>query len=147
MEKNFIRVRSTKDYIISIGLTLAGCVLVALPTATSVNILGFFMIFAGLILFMVLRTGYKDQETGANYSKSEHFFSQEYRPDLCSKIASNPGSIDLSAEGKGNSVRLDVYFCKDSGKAYLQVFEYVPYKYEPCSRQVECPISDVAKLK
>ena len=53
MEKNFIRVRSTKDITISLTLTIAGGVLVALPTATSVNILGFFMIFAGIIAFAV----------------------------------------------------------------------------------------------
>ena len=63
MEKNFIRVRSTKDITISLTLTIAGGVLVALPTATSVNILGFFMIFAGIILFLMLRTGYKETET------------------------------------------------------------------------------------
>ena len=83
MEKNFIRVRSTKDITISLTLTIAGGVLVALPTATSVNILGFFMIFAGIILFLMLRTGYK---------------------------------------------------------------EYVPYKYEPCTRQFEYEISETGKL-
>ena len=110
MEKNFIRVRSTKDITISLTLTIAGGVLVALPTATSVNILGFFMIFAGIILFLMLRTGYKEEED------------------------------------KGNAVRLDIYHSKQSGKAYIQLFEYVPYKYEPCTRQFEYEISETGKL-
>ena len=68
MEKNFIRVRSTKDITISAILTLVGCILVALPTATSVNILGFFMIFAGLILFLMMKK--QEQDTARQRDSS-----------------------------------------------------------------------------
>lgn len=66
MEKTFNKVRSTKDIVISAGLAAGGCVLVALPTSTSINILGFFMLFAGILLFLMLRSGYKEVETGEN---------------------------------------------------------------------------------
>lgn len=146
MEKTFNRVRSTKDIIISVGLTLAGCILVALPTATSVNILGFFMIFAGILLFLMLRTGYKEQESGVQYCKVEHFFSQTEKAKLSEVVASKPSSISLSEEDKGNAVRLDVFYSRKSGKAYVQLHEYIPYKYEPCSRQFEYPISEVSNI-
>lgn len=146
MEKNFIRVRSTKDITISLTLTIAGGVLVALPTATSVNILGFFMIFAGIILFLMLRTGYKETETGDRYNKTERFFSQCMRNEIAEKIASKPSAVNLGEEDKGNAVRLDIYHSKQSGKAYIQLFEYVPYKYEPCTRQFEYEISETEKL-
>lgn len=146
MEKNFIRVRSSKDIIISCGLAIAGCVLVALPTATSINILGFFMAFAGIILFLMLKSGYKETQSGVKYCKTERFFAQNMRVELTEKIASKPESINLQEEDKGNAVRLDIYYSKESGKAYLQVFEYIPYKYEPCSRQVECNLTEIGKL-
>lgn len=146
MEKNFIRVRSTKDITISLTLTIAGGVLVALPTATSVNILGFFMKFAGIILFLMLRTGYKETETGDRYNKTERFFSQGMRNEIAEKIASKPSAVNLGEEDKGNAVRLDIYHSKQSGKAYIQLFEYVPYKYEPCTRQFEYEISETGKL-
>ena len=63
-----------------------------------------------------------------------------------SALASKPESIDLTEEDKGNAVRLDVYYSKASGKAYLQLFEYVPYKYEPCSKVHGHPLSKVEKL-
>ncbi len=147
MEKNFIRVRSTKDITISCGIAIIGCILIALPTGASINILGFFMIFAGLLLFLMLRTGYKDEATKVSYCKSERFFSQSQRAELIANIASNPDDIDLDEEDKGNAVRLDTYYSKVSGKAYLQVFEYIPYKYEPCSKQYEHEISKISKLK
>lgn len=50
MEKTFVRVRSAKDIILFASLIIIGSVLVALPTGAGVNIAGFFMIFAGLII-------------------------------------------------------------------------------------------------
>ena len=87
MNKEFTRVRSIKDLTISSLLTIIGCALVALPTSTSINLLGFFMIFAGIILFMALRSAYKDIETGNIYKKTEYFFSQSMRQDISNAIA------------------------------------------------------------
>ncbi len=146
MEKTFNKVRSTKDIVISAGLAVAGCVLVALPTSTSINILGFFMIFAGILLFLMLRSGYKEVESGAKFCKTERYFSQTLRTELAEKIASKPQSVNLAEEDKGNAVRLDVFYSKQTGKAYIQLFEYIPYKYEPCSKQYEYEISEVNNL-
>lgn len=147
MEKEFTRIRSAKDLTISMVLTLLGCALVALPTSTSINICGFFLICAGIILFFMLKSAYKDTATGMKYSKTEKFFAQNQREMLLESINNaRPEKLNVSEEGKGNNLRLDIYHCTKSGKAYLQVFEYVPYKYEPCSRQFEYEISAVAKL-
>ena len=146
MEKEFIRVRSVKDIVIFVSLIALGSVLVALPTGTAVNITGFFMIFAGLILALVMKSGYKDAEKGDCYNKKEHQFQQAYNAALSSAISKKPESVDLSEEDKGNALRLDVYYSKASGKAYLQLFEYIPYKYEPCSEMLEYGIDRVEKL-
>jgi len=146
MEKTFNKVRSTKDIVISAGLAAAGCVLVALPTSTSINILGFFMLFAGILLFLMLRSGYKEVETGEKFCKTERYFSQTLRAELAEKIASKPQTVNLSEEDKGNALRLDIYYSRKAGKAYIQIFEYIPYKYEPCSKQYEYALSEVTNL-
>ena len=146
MEKTFIRVRSIKDITIFVTLIIIGSVLVALPTGTGINIAGFFMIFAGIILALVLRTGYKDTETGEKFLFKEYYFQQAMNAAIASVLESKPESIDLREADKGNAVRLDVYYSKASGKAYLQLFEYVPYKYEPCSDMVEHDIARVEQL-
>ena len=146
MEKEFIRVRSVKDIVIFVSLIALGSVLVALPTGTAVNITGFFMIFAGLILSLVMKSGYKDAEKGDCYNKKEHYFQQAYNAALSSAISKKPESVDLSEEDKGNALRLDVYYNKASGKAYLQLFEYIPYKYVPCSEMLEYGIDRVETL-
>ena len=146
MEKTFTRVRSVKDITIFSSLIILGSVLIALPTGAAINITGFFLIFAGLILMFVLRSGYKEEGSNERYQKEEHFFQQAMNAAIASVLESKPESIDLREADKGNAVRLDVYYSKASGKAYLQLFEYVPYKYEPCTKVYEYEIAKVGKL-
>lgn len=134
MEDNFIRVRSVKDVIISLTILIGGSVMVALPTSDPVNIAGFFLILAGLLLFFIMKTAYKDASTGEKYAKKERFFSNEKREHLKQTLTS-PASFNAEGEDKGNALRLDIYYNKN--KIYLQMFEYIPYKYEPCSRIFE----------
>ena len=146
MEKTFTRVHSIKDIVIFISLLILGGILVAVPTSDAVNITGFFLIFAGAILALVLKTGYKDVETNVKYIKKERYFQQAMHAAIADAIASKPDSIDLSQENKGNAIKLDIYFSKASGKAYIQLFEYVPYTYQPCSKMYEYELSKVSKL-
>ena len=65
---------------------------------------------------------------------------------ITSALESKPETIDLTEADKGNAVKLDIYYSKSAGKAYLQLFEYIPYKYEPCSKMYEYEINKVEKL-
>ena len=146
MEKTFIRVRSIKDITIFLSLIILGSIIIALPTSASINITGFFMIFAGGILALVLKSAYKDETTGEKYLKKERYFQQTMHTTISAAIASKPDSVDLSEEDKGNAIRLDIYYNRSCSKAYVQLFEYVPYKYEPCSKIYEYEIAEVSKL-
>ena len=95
-------------------------VLVALPTGTGVNIAGFFMIFAGIITALILKSGYKNAETGESYKKKEYYFQQEMDSVIASALESKPNSIDLTQADKGNAIKLDVYYSNKSGKANNQ---------------------------
>lgn len=146
MEKTFIRVRSVKDITIFISLIVLGGILIALPIGEGINITGFFLIFAGIILAFCLKTGYKDQQTGEKFSRKERYFQQAMHAVLSDAIVSRPESIDLSEEDKGNAIKLDIYFNRETDKAYIQLFEYVPYKYEPCSEIYEYNASRITNL-
>ena len=146
MEKKFTRVHTIKDIVIFISLLVFGSILLAVPTSDAVNITGFFLILVGAILALVLKTGYKDIETNAKYQKLERYFQQAEHAVISSAIASKPDSVNLSEENKGNALKLDIYFSKATGKAYIQLFKYVPYTYQPCSKMFEYEISKVGKL-
>ena len=146
MEKTFIRVRSVKDIAIFSTLIIIGSVLVALPTGTGINIAGFFMIFAGIILALILRTAYKDTETGEKYLFKEYYFQHAMNTAISSALESRPDSINLNEADKGNALKLDIYYSRKCSKAYLQLFEYIPYKYEPCTELLEWKYEKIASL-
>lgn len=146
MNKEFIRVRSIKDITISWTLIIAGCILVALPTSVSVNILGFFMIFAGILLSVVMKSGYQDADTGEKYCRRAIFFPQSCRERLMSSIANDIEGLDLAEEDKGNGLKMDIYYSSKSGKAFVRLYEYIPYKYEPASPTFEYTAEQVTKL-
>ena len=146
MEKTFIRVRSVKDIVIFSSLIILGSILVALPTGAGINISGFFMIFAGIILALVLRTGYRDTDSGEKFQMKEYYFQQTMNNAISDALKSKPETIDLNEADKGNALKLDLYYSKASGKAYMQLYEYVPYRYEPCSHMYEYDITEVQKL-
>ena len=146
MEKTFNRVRSIKDIVISASIIILGLVLLLLSAGAGVDIAGYFFILTGLVLIFILKSDYKDPETGIRYKKKEYYFPQEMNASIALALATNPESIDIREAGKGESVMLDIYYSKDSGKAYLQLFKYIPYEYEPCSKVYEYEIARVEKL-
>ena len=76
MNKEFIRVRSVRDLVTVASLIISGSICIGFIPSQAVNVLGFFLLFAGLLLLFILKTGYADMETGEKFSKSEHYFAQ-----------------------------------------------------------------------
>ena len=146
MEREFIRVRSLKDVIITLTLIIGGCIMVAWPDSQSISVAGFFTLFAGILLGFILKSGYKDPESGKYYQKKEHFFAQSQKYEISKKLATNLKSINQHDEDKGTGLRLDVYYSKATGKAYIQLFEYIPHTYEPCSQMYEHTLSEASEI-
>lgn len=146
MEKEFSRVHSATDIIVSIVLVAGGCTLVLLPTSTSVNVLGFFMIITGLVLALILRTGYKDKETGERFRKTEKFFPAHCKDSISKAMVSAPDKIDFSEENKGNGLRLDTFFNSKTGHVYCRLYEYIPYRYQPCTEYITIDMKQAEKL-
>ena len=146
MEKKFIRVRSIKDIIISTSLIIIGLTLIIVPENTVCQQGGFTLIAVGIILLCLLKSNYKNIETRDIFLKKEFFFAGDMKASILSALSKNPISIDLSAERKGQVLMLKVYYSEMSCKAYLQLFEYIPHQYEPCSEEYEYDIEKITNL-
>ena len=146
MEKTFVRVRSAKDIIITLTLIISGTIMVAWPDSQSVSVAGFFILFAGILLGFILKSGYKDPESGKYYQKIEHYFAQSMKHEIATKLATDLKGVNLNSDDKGNGLRLDVYYSKATGKAYIQLFEYIPHSYEPCSQMYEHSLTDASEI-
>lgn len=145
MEDKFIKVSSTKNKITSLFTIILGCILVALPLATTANLIGIFLFITGLILAFTLKGCYKCKETGEIFCLKELYFPEDQKEKLLNAITSNPETIDTAEEDKGNALRLDIFYSKKLNKAIIQLFKYVPYQYEPCSEVVNCEYHKIEK--
>ena len=146
MEKKFIRVRSAKDILIFSSLIATGIVLALIMDTAEIHFAGYAFIAIGVLGFCFLKSGYNDVETKEIYFAKEFSFPGNMKSSILSALALSPGAIDLTQDGKGEALMLKMYCSKTSGKAYLQLFEFVPHQYEPCSKMYEYEISKIANL-
>lgn len=145
MNKEFIKVRTITDITISSILLISGIILVALPTSVSVNIFGFFAFIIGVLLLAILKTGWLDIETKERYCLKHRYFPKNRKNEILNALENNIDSIDISDE-YNEGLRVDIYYNKQNHKAFIDLFEYVPYNYERIAPTVEYTLDKIKKL-
>ena len=146
MEQRFIKIRSTKDIIIFTTSIIAGIILAILPDNVGANMGGYTLIVIGIILASILRGDYCDRRTLKRYYKRELYFGIAQKSLLQSAVTSHPNTINLSEESTGQTLRLDIYYSPEANRAVLQLFEYVPHEYTPCSDVHDYDITEIKHL-
>ncbi len=146
MENNFIKIHSTKDIIIISILIIIGILLAILPIGGAINVTGYILIVIGALLIPFYKNGYKDAWEGKSYIKKEYYFANNRKAELIASVIDHPQNINIEEQDKGNTLRLIVFYSKESGRAFLQLQEYIPYKYEPCTDVVEHKVSQIGNL-
>ena len=145
MEKEFVKVRSRKDILTDTILAVSGVTMILCPLPASLNALGWLLLFSGAATAIFLKTGYKDKDSGARYTKTERYFAQDMKETISMALRDNK-AFDGSREDSGTAVRLDIYSSRKSGKAYLRLFSYIPYRYEPCTGMYEFDLAEAEKF-
>ena len=146
MEKKFYRVRSTKDITISVSLIVAGAILMFIPSAVGANIGGFFLLLLGILFLYLFKSVYKEEGGKDIYRMKELLFRREQLDEIQKALDSNPNKINLKGQGQGWTIKLTIYYSTSADKAYMQLFEYIPYKYEPYTQMLEYKIDQIEKL-
>jgi hypothetical protein len=146
LDNKFTKTRSTKDIITGISFIVAGIILATLPTNASLNLMGYLLTPIGFVLLLVLKSNYKLQGYSDVFHKKEYYFPDNTKEALLAAINTNPAAIDTAEMGHGNTMRLVIYYSKKSQKAFLQLSEYIPYKYETCSEIFEHSINEINNL-
>ena len=144
MNKEFTRVRTKTDIAVSSALIVSGIVFIALPESSSLNITGFFALAAGAFLLAILKTGWQDSETKEHYCKKDMYFPLNDKVRIMNALEGGIESIDMSGEGKGEGLKMEVYYNKR--KAFVSLLEYIPYKYEPASPTYEYTTDRIKRL-
>lgn len=145
MEKKFTRVQSINDIFISISFVIIGLLLAFLPNSEDIRLGGYTFIALGIVAALILKSAYKDTATGKKYLRKEFLFSHDIKSSILHAIKSNSSSLPFSEKDKGQGLRLEIYYSKASPKAYVQLFEYIPHQYQPCSEMYEYEMHQIEK--
>lgn len=143
MNKEFIKVRTATDIAIPASLFVLAILLIVLPTPVSARFCGFLLLIVGAALPAILKTGWQDPKTKERYCKKEIFFPRGCKARVLDALENH---TDISGEAKGEGLLMEIYYSKQSRKAFIRLFEYVPYKYEPVSPTFEYATDEITKL-
>ena len=146
MEQRFIKIRSIKDIIIFALVIFTGVLLAIIPENVGANMAGYTLIVIGIILANILKSDYCDKQSLKRYYKRQLYFNITQKSQLLNAIASCPNAIGTSTESDGQTLRLDIYFSHQANRASLQLFEYVPYEYTPCSEIHDYDLAEIKQL-
>lgn len=124
-------------FVAGIALFAAAILLIADKTSSAymgLIVCGLCLAAVGVLKFFFGSKSLVYLHTGSPVTKKTLFYKQSDLRSLIQSIESN----DFSALGKlkqvdGQGVRIDMMTSKDNKFATCQVFEYIPYTYEPAS--------------
>ncbi len=146
MNKYFIKVRTITDLALSLVLLTGGIALVILPTSVAVNIFGCLLGLIGFILVIFLKSGYRDTETGENYRQKAKYFPNTSKECILSAMKNKIEDMDISDEDKGTALMINILYNNENHKAFIRLYEYVPYQYHAVSGIYEYPTERIQKL-
>ena len=146
MKPQFYRIRSASDIAISLTLIIAGIALMFYPTGIGITILGMFLFLIGSLFLCLLKSVYRKEGTKETYKKRKLQFRREILQTIRDAVLSDPNLIDMTKEGMGWTVKLNIYYNRKTDKGYIQLYEYIPYNYEPRTQMLEYRICQIEKL-
>lgn len=132
MDKNYIKVRSLSDFIVSFIVLAVGIIGLLLPFSETLNLFGGCVTAVGVLVLVLLKTNYKDVKSGELLKKKTLYFNVEDKERVL-EMVSNPQIYDSNLQGKGESLMLVIYY--NANNVYMQLYEYVPYAFVPYSRK------------
>ena len=89
------------------------------------------------------RTRWQSKEDGTLYRFHSLYFAKENLPTIEKALRTNPTALAEVERYEAGALRLDVFYGEQSGKAYGQLNEYIPYEYRPCSEAFAWEAKDV----
>lgn len=128
----FKKVHTVKDLVLSVVVTLAGIGLYFLNQG-----LGGVVFACGLLMLIFYKAGYKANGEGPVLTKKAQDLPRTCRQSIVNYLEGKDDDLELGLSGLGASVRLETYYNKEAGVAYVQLFDFSNYTYEPATEIVE----------
>ncbi|MBP3202551.1 MAG: hypothetical protein J6M31_02965 [Bacteroidales bacterium] len=132
MEIKLKKVHTAKDLIISAIVLAAGIGLYFVNTG-----LGAVIGVCGLLMLLFYKAGYKREGEGIVLKKKALDVAHTCRDSLKGFLDGKDVEPEVKTNISGGVIRLEAYYNADAAIAYVQLFDFSNYTYEPATGIVE----------
>ena len=132
MEIKLKKVHTAKDLIISALILAAGIGLYFVNAG-----LGVVIAVCGLLMLLLYKEGYKREEEGIVLHKKAIDIAHTCRDSLKGFLDGKDVEPEVNTGLSGGVIRLEAYYNADAAVAYVQLFDFSNYTYEPATGIVE----------
>ena len=132
MEIQFKKVHTAKDLIISALVLAVGVGLYFVNAG-----LGVFIGACGILMLLFYKAAFKKVGNDTILTKKAIDVASSCRSSLLDYLNGKDVDPEIQQPGAGGVIRLEVYFNKDAGVAYAQLFDFSNYTYEAATEMVE----------
>ena len=141
MEIKIKSVHTVKDLVISAVILAAGIGLFFVNKG-----LGAVIVACGLLLLLFYKTGHKREGENIDLAKKALDVSQNCRESLKGFLDGKDVEPEIHFNGTEGVIRLEIYYNADEAVAYVQLFDFSDYTYEPATEIVELRGQKAEKL-
>ena len=141
MEIQFKKVHTAKDLIISALVLAVGVGLYFVNAG-----LGVFIGACGILMLLFYKAAFKKVGNDTILTKKAIDVASSCRSSLLDYLNGKDVDPEIQQPGAGGVVRLEVYFNKDAGVAYAQLFNFSNYTYEAATEMIELHSPKADKL-
>ena len=141
MEIQFKKVHTAKDLIISALVLAVGVGLYFVNAG-----LGVFIGACGILMLLFYKAAFKKVGNDTILTKKAIDVASSCRSSLLDYLNGKDVDPEIQQPGAGGVIRLEVYFNKDAGVAYAQLFNFSNYTYEAATEMIELYSPKAEKL-
>lgn len=141
MEIQFKKVHTAKDLIISALVLAVGVGLYFVNAG-----LGVFIGACGILMLLFYKAAFKKVGNDTILTKKAIDVASSCRSSLLDYLNGKDVDPEIQQPGAGGVIRLEVYFNKDAGVAYAQLFNFSNYTYEAATEMIELHSPKADKL-
>lgn len=145
MNSNIVKKNSFTPIAISLAIVLAGIVITffSFPYAKG---LGSILILSGIISLSMSKKTLVDSRTGNKILSYTYFFPNIEKEKIKNMCETHDFDKLKSIIQSEQGLQMDVYLSTSGEYGAIQLYEYIPYKYERCSPLYEYEGEDAKKL-
>lgn len=132
MDIKFKRVHSLKDLILSISTLIIGIGLYFVN-----QIAGILFIAIGVLMIIFFKTCYKKEGENVFFFKKALDVDHSCRESLMAFLEGQKVEPQVVETEDGGAIRLEIYYNATASIAFVQLFDFSNYKYEPATQIID----------